>query len=163
MDDEEKKFIDAWEREHFSIIIETFKTVIEETGPMPIEAFDYIVGQFAQEAFNDFAKELGVKYPQDIPKQFSGNLFVVIIGGFNSVLPLDHQYVVIGIFSDKSPAMRIGVTNRKNIPGYHDIINTRIVPILNLKNTELPKGSSRVSNIKIKDVDFGNKDLEKTI
>lgn len=164
MNDAEKRFFNAWELEHFSIIIEAFKTVIEETGQMPIEAFDYIVGHFAQEAFNDFAKELGIKDPQDIPRQFSGNLFGVIIGGFNSALPRDHQYVVIGIFSDKSPAVRIGVTNRKNIPGYHDIINTRIAPIFNLTNIELLKGGCIIKNIKIKDIDFGgNADLDKML
>ena len=163
MNDKEKKFSKAWELKHFSIIIEAFKTVIEETGRIPIESFNYILKQFAQEAFNDFAKELGVKSPKNIPKQFSSNLFAIIVGGFNSVLPRSHQYVRIGIFSDKSPAMCIGVIERKNIPGYHDIIDARIIPIFNLKNIELLKGDCIIRNIKIEDVDFGNQDLERII
>lgn len=163
MNNEERKFFNHWKSGHLSLIIETFKTAIEEAGEMPLEAFHYFVKQWAQEAYDIFTEELDVVSPEDIPKQFAGDLFAAIVGGFNSALPSDYKYIIIGVFSDKSDGVRIGVSERKNIPGYHDIVNTNIVPILNLKNTVLPKGDGRVSNIKIDDVNFGNEDLEKTI
>lgn len=163
MNDREMKFFNGWKQEHLSIITEAFEDVIEETEQPTILEFDYIVRQFTQAAFNSFAEEICVKSPKDIPKQFSINLFAEIIGGLNSALPRDHQYVIIGVFSDKSPDMRIAVTERKIIPGYHDIINTRIIPIFNLTNTELLEVGSIVKNIKIENVNFGNQDLEETI
>lgn len=158
MNEKEQKQFEDWKTKHLPIITGAFKMVIEEMGPIPIGVFNHIAAQLAQEAYDTFAKELGLDTPEKIPVQFSTDLFVAIVGGLNSVLPLSYEYIVVSIFSDQSPNLRFGVADRKTIPGAHDIINPYIVPIFQMKNMKLPEGESAIRNVKIADVFFSNND-----
>lgn len=165
LSEKENKQFDDWKNKRIGTIADSFKEVIEKSGPISLGNFSFAVSRFAEGTFKEFAKEIGLNDAIKIPEQFLPHLFTTFIGGFNSVLPRDYQYIVVSVFSEISQNMRIGSAKRKRvIPGAHDIITTRIVPIIKVKNIKLPDGDVAIEDFEITDVKFGNvDDLEKFI
>lgn len=165
LSEKENKQFDDWKNKSIGIITNSFKEVIEKSGPISFGNFSFAVSRFAEMTFKEFAKEIGLDDARKIPEQFLPHLFITFIGGLNSVLPRDYKYIVVSVFSEISQNMRIGSAKRKIvIPGAHDIITTKIVPIIKVKNIKLPDGDIAIENFEITEVKFGNvDDLEKFI
>jgi hypothetical protein len=140
---------------------------VEEYRNKPIAEFRLLVDTVSLEASREFVAMLGLPSLDKAGKTLALDFALNLVSALNSALPLDYPYIVAIIFSENASRPFIGIMQRKIIPGSNELLNSGVVPVLNLRKP--PEGSDGETNgIKITDVEyFGGpndpRDLEKML
>lgn len=154
MDEADKKLFYDWKSNKLLLLINDFKSVMEEIKTMTIASFSKIVGIFTQSAYKSFAIALGVDDIISIPEKFCALLLSAVVSDFNSVLPKDFPYLVAAISGSSGRSeVKISCVRKDAIPGHYDIISKNIFTIIIIKN-ELPENIREIEKLSVERVSF---------
>ena len=145
---------DTWQNEKLSVITGALRTVLEETGPIPMELFGETVKILVQTACVSFAAVMGLDDSKKIPGELSDLFNSKVISSFNSVLPDGFPYLVAAVSGSSGRSqIRISCIRKDILPGYHDIVSKNIFPLIFLQD-ELPDGECGIKNLSIDEISF---------
>lgn len=120
-----------------------------------IQTFHAIVNRLTNSAAAQFLNLSNAQNTSELSQDHKAWLTGSIIANLNSALPLKYLWIVVAICIKETNDIKIGVLSRKCIPGIHDLLRTRVVPIIFLKTKgELKKLLRNQIKPEVKFVDF---------
>jgi hypothetical protein len=116
-----------------NVVVPPLRSVLEkhqeELREHDITVFSQFVSPLMRRALDELCVVAGVLSLADLSIGVKVRMLICILSEFNSVLPLDHPYILAGIYIEDEQQTVFSVLQRSMVPGYKELVYTNSVPI----------------------------------
>ncbi len=115
---------------------EKYLPSLQELLPLCLSSianFHFVITTIAQKAIKELLEILAthnMDYAMALKQGIIEIIFPILISRFNSLLELDHPFLVVMVQKKDRSGVCLKATYRKNIPGLRESTHTNIVPLI---------------------------------